>query len=96
MHDITVYLKFFELIIIMILVVITGFYARSSARVLKQMHKQARLQAFATAVAVESGITALPPPGEVSSAASEAFRRLKDLRETARKLCEEYHVHYHA
>ena len=72
----------FNLIAVLVLVGVTAWYARSTARMLKEMRMHARILSLSAAVGVEAGITALPPPGEVSAAQSDAFGRLKFYRDS--------------
>ena len=77
----TTILTILSLIATLILVAITAWYARSTALMLKQMRDQAHLFTISVQASVEGGITNLPPPGQVSAAASEAYANLKELRE---------------
>lgn len=70
----------FDLVAVLVLVVITAWYARSTAQMLRELRHQARLLAISVEASVEAGLTSLPPPGQASAAASEACANLQSLR----------------
>lgn len=69
-----------NLIAALILAFITGWYARSTANMLKEMREQSRLIALSASASVEAAIMQLPPPGTVSTAHSNSFSILQHLR----------------
>ncbi len=78
-----------NLIAILILVVITAWYARSTAHMLEEMRRHSQLLSISIATSVEAGITQLPSPEGVSAAHNEAYRRLLTLRKKIYRLMDE-------
>jgi hypothetical protein len=73
----------------LVLAVITGWYAHSTARMLREMKRQSRLLAISVAAGVESGIMQTPPPGQASTLHKETLGRLAELQEQVERLLRE-------
>ena len=69
-----------NLLVILILVVITAWYAHSTSRMHKEMQRQADLMIMSIAASVEAGICSMPGPGRVSTAQRDAYTQLVFLR----------------
>lgn len=78
-----------NLIATLILVGITAWYARSTARMLDQVRGQARLLTLSVAASVGSGIMQSPPPGELSVAHEAAYKNLATLQKAIGPLLKE-------
>ena len=85
-----------NLIATVILAAITGWYAYTTARMLGEMQKQARLiqrqtrlLAISVAAGVETGIMQMPPPNQYSALHKDTLERLKWIREQMDPLLKE-------
>lgn len=84
-----VVISIINLIVILILVVITAWYAHSTSRMHKAMQRQGDLMIMSIAASVEAGICSMPGPKEISAAQSDAYKQLVVLRGKVNDLIKE-------